>query len=71
MELIEELGLETYLQYYTGKKVHHTGGPGGKVRIYSNSLPAVSPLTILDQIQFLWKVRQQTDNFIFDFFSLN
>lgn len=56
MELIEELGLETYLQYYTGKKVHHTGGPGGKVRIYSSSLPSVSPLTILDQIQFLWKI---------------
>lgn len=62
MELIEELGLETYLQYNTGKMVHHTGGPSGKVRTFNSGIPSFSPLMLLDQIQFLWKVRQHVDN---------
>ncbi|KAK5900605.1 hypothetical protein CgunFtcFv8_025552 [Champsocephalus gunnari] len=32
LELIKELGLETYPQFSIGKKVHHMGGPGAKVR---------------------------------------
>ncbi|KAM6975907.1 putative flavin-containing monoamine oxidase A [Tautogolabrus adspersus] len=56
LELIKELGLETYPQYNTGKKVHHMGGPDGKVRTNSTSIPLLSPLMILDFAQLLWKI---------------
>ncbi|CAJ1071286.1 probable flavin-containing monoamine oxidase A [Xyrichtys novacula] len=56
LELIEELGLETYPQYNTGKKVHHMGGPSARVRTYSTSIPYLSPLVMVDFIQFLWKI---------------
>lgn len=62
LELIEELGLETYPQYSTGKKVHHMGGPHAKVRTYKTSIPALSPLVLLDLTQLLWKVRQKKEN---------
>ncbi|XP_074546838.1 putative flavin-containing monoamine oxidase A [Halichoeres trimaculatus] len=56
LELIEELGLETYSQFSAGTKVHHMGGPGGRVQTYSTSIPAVSPLVMFDLFQFLWKM---------------
>ncbi|KAM9338641.1 putative flavin-containing monoamine oxidase A [Symphorus nematophorus] len=56
LELIEELGLETYPQFSTGTKVHHMGGPGAKVRTYRSSIPALSPLVLMDLTQFLWKI---------------
>lgn len=59
LELIKELGLETYPQYTIGKKVHHMGGPDAKIRTYSSSIPALSPLVLMDLTQLLWKVRQQ------------
>lgn len=65
LELIEELGLETYQQYNAGKKVHHMGGLSAKIRTYSTSIPALSPLVLMDLTQFLWRVRQQTDTKIF------
>lgn len=65
LELIEELGLETYQQYNAGKKVHHMGGPSAKIRTYGTSIPALSPLVLMDLTQFLWRVRQQTDTKIF------
>lgn len=65
LELIEELGLETYQQYNAGKKVHHMGGPSAKVRTYSTSIPALSPLVLMDLTQLLWRVRQQTETKIF------
>nr|XP_029132586.1 amine oxidase [flavin-containing]-like isoform X3 [Labrus bergylta] len=58
LDLIKELGLETYLQYNTGKKVHHMGGPNARVRIYSTSIPLLSPLVILDFAQLLWKINR-------------
>lgn len=65
LELIKELGLETYPQYNIGKKVHHMGGPGAKIRTYGTSIPAVSPVVLMDLTQFLWRVRQQTCTKIF------
>uniref|UniRef100_A0A3B3VYT5 Amine oxidase n=1 Tax=Poecilia latipinna TaxID=48699 RepID=A0A3B3VYT5_9TELE len=57
MELIKELGLEVYPQFNVGKKVLHVGGPTSKVRSYRTSIPALSPLVLLDFTQMLWKVR--------------
>lgn len=62
LELIKELGLETYQQFSDGKKVYHMGGPGAKVCTYKTSIPALSPLVLLDFTQFMWRVRQQTHN---------
>ncbi|XP_034458880.1 amine oxidase [flavin-containing] A-like isoform X2 [Hippoglossus hippoglossus] len=56
MELIKELGLEVYPQFNTGRKVHHMGGPGGKIRTYRTSIPALSPLTLLDLTQLIRKI---------------
>uniref|UniRef100_A0A672I101 Amine oxidase n=1 Tax=Salarias fasciatus TaxID=181472 RepID=A0A672I101_SALFA len=56
MELIKELGLEVYPQFSTGKKVHHMGGPASKVRTYKSNFPTLSPLVLMDFIQFLWKI---------------
>ncbi|KAM4634033.1 putative flavin-containing monoamine oxidase A isoform 2-T2 [Polymixia lowei] len=56
MEVIQELGLEIYPQYNIGKKVHHMGGPDAKVRTYSTSIPALSPVVLMDLSQFLWKI---------------
>ncbi|CAB1318475.1 unnamed protein product [Coregonus sp. 'balchen'] len=59
MDLIQEFGLEVYTQYTTGKKVHHVGGPHAKVRTSSTSIPALSPLVLLDLSQLL---RQELDS---------
>ncbi|KAM9841707.1 putative flavin-containing monoamine oxidase A [Aulostomus maculatus] len=56
LDLIKELGLETYPQFNTGKKVYHTGGPGSKVRTYRTSIPALSPAVLLDLTTLLWKI---------------
>ncbi|XP_044030718.1 probable flavin-containing monoamine oxidase A isoform X1 [Siniperca chuatsi] len=56
LELIKELGLETYPQFNSGKKVHHMGGPGAKVRSYRTSIPALSPVVLVDLTQLLWKI---------------
>ncbi|KAF3702254.1 putative flavin-containing monoamine oxidase A [Channa argus] len=55
LELIKELGLETYPQFNTGKKVHHMGRPDAKVRTYRTSIPALSPWVLMDLTQILWK----------------
>lgn len=57
LELIKELGLEVYPQFNDGKKVLHVGGAASKVRAYKTSIPALSPLVLLDMSQLLWKVR--------------
>lgn len=36
------------------------GGPDAKVRTYRTSIPALSPVVLMDLSQLLWKVRQQT-----------
>ncbi|KAM9323026.1 LOW QUALITY PROTEIN: putative flavin-containing monoamine oxidase A [Pholidichthys leucotaenia] len=56
MELIKELSLEVYPQFSIGKKVHHMGGPDSKVRTYRSSIPALSPLVLLDLTQLMWKI---------------
>lgn len=56
LDLIQELGLETYSQYTTGKKVHHVGGPDAKVKTYSDSLPSLSLFQILDFSLLIWKI---------------
>ncbi|XP_037609392.1 probable flavin-containing monoamine oxidase A [Sebastes umbrosus] len=56
LELIKELGLETYPQFIIGKKVHDMGGPGAKVRTYTTSIPALSPLVLMDLTLLLWKI---------------
>ncbi|KAM8744266.1 putative flavin-containing monoamine oxidase A isoform 2-T2 [Acanthopagrus schlegelii] len=56
LELIKELGLETYQQFNLGRKVHHMGGPGAKVRTYRSSIPALSPVVLIDLTQLLWKI---------------
>ena len=57
MELIQELDIEVYPQYNTGKKVHHMGGYDAKVRTYSTSIPTLSPLLLIDLTRMFWKVR--------------
>ncbi|KAI3362021.1 hypothetical protein L3Q82_012358, partial [Scortum barcoo] len=56
LELIKELGLETFPQFNVGKKVYHMGGPGAKVRTYRTSIPTLSPVVLMDLTQFLWKI---------------
>ncbi|KAK5622876.1 hypothetical protein CRENBAI_023291, partial [Crenichthys baileyi] len=58
MELIKDLGLEVYPQFNVGKKVLHVGGPTCKVRMYRTSIPALSPLVLLDFSQLLWKINR-------------
>uniref|UniRef100_A0A3P9KEY0 Amine oxidase n=1 Tax=Oryzias latipes TaxID=8090 RepID=A0A3P9KEY0_ORYLA len=58
LELIKELGLEVYPQFNDGKKVLHVGGPASKVRAYKTSIPALSPLVLLDMSQLLWKIER-------------
>ncbi|XP_047228580.1 probable flavin-containing monoamine oxidase A isoform X2 [Girardinichthys multiradiatus] len=58
MELIKDLGLEVYPQFNVGKKVLHVGGPTCKVRMYRTSIPALSPLLLLDFSQLLWKINR-------------
>ncbi|CAG11198.1 unnamed protein product, partial [Tetraodon nigroviridis] len=57
LELIKELGLETYPQYNVGKKVYHTGRPGAKIHTYTSSIPVLSPLVMMDFMQMLWKAK--------------
>ncbi|XP_072309720.1 probable flavin-containing monoamine oxidase A [Eucyclogobius newberryi] len=58
LALIEELGLETYPQFRSGKKVHHMGGPKARVRSYTSSIPALSPMVLLDFSLFLFKINR-------------
>ncbi|KAJ8408556.1 hypothetical protein AAFF_G00251910 [Aldrovandia affinis] len=58
MDLIQELGLEVYPQYTEGKKVHHMGGPGARVRTYTTSIPYCSLPVLLDTTIFLWKIER-------------
>ncbi|XP_018589942.2 probable flavin-containing monoamine oxidase A [Scleropages formosus] len=62
MDLIRELGLETYPQYTAGKKVYHMGGPRAKVRTYTNSLPSMSLLTLLDLKHFQWQIDRMSQS---------
>ncbi|TKS84220.1 Amine oxidase [flavin-containing] [Collichthys lucidus] len=56
LELIKELGIETYRQFTDGKKVYHMGGPNAKVRIGEGRLPALSLLGLMDLAQLYWKI---------------
>ncbi|XP_068191564.1 probable flavin-containing monoamine oxidase A [Antennarius striatus] len=56
LDLIQELGFETYPQFNSGKKVHHMGGLDAKVRTYRTSIPALSPVALMDLTQLLWRI---------------
>ncbi|XP_034048601.1 probable flavin-containing monoamine oxidase A [Thalassophryne amazonica] len=56
MELIKELGLETYPQFTSGKTVHHMGGPDDKIRTCQTTIPTESPVVLMDVTQLLWKI---------------
>uniref|UniRef100_A0A674MBG4 Amine oxidase n=1 Tax=Takifugu rubripes TaxID=31033 RepID=A0A674MBG4_TAKRU len=58
LELIKELGLETYPQYNVGKKVYHAGGPGARIHTYTSRIPALSPLVLMDFLQMLWRIER-------------
>ncbi|KAE8284868.1 Amine oxidase [flavin-containing] A [Larimichthys crocea] len=58
LELIKELGIETYRQFTDGKKVYHMGGPDAKVRIGEGRLPALSLLGLMDLAQLYWKIEK-------------
>ncbi|KAJ0057709.1 hypothetical protein NL108_012959, partial [Boleophthalmus pectinirostris] len=58
LELMEELGLETYRQFNTGRKVQHMGGPLARVRSYTSNFPTLSPLVLLDFSLLLFKVNR-------------
>lgn len=56
MEIIEELGLETYPQFITGEKVMQVGR-GNKIRKYKSDIPSIGSLWGLIELQlFIWKV---------------
>lgn len=46
--------------YNVGKTVYHTGEPGAKTHTYTSSIPALSPPVLMDFMQMLWRVRQQS-----------
>lgn len=56
LELIKELGLATYPQFNSGKKVYHIGGPGAKPCTFTTTIPALSPVVLMDLTQFLWRI---------------
>lgn len=60
MELIEELGLQTYPQFHSGKKVSHLGGPQAKVKSYNSDIPALNPLVLMDLSRFFTKIDRLT-----------
>lgn len=56
MELLKELGLETYPQYINGTKVMQVG-TDSKVRTYTSDIPSLGSLWGLIELQlFIWKV---------------
>ena len=56
MELLEELGLETYQQFITGTKVMRVGSDN-KIRTYSSDIPSLGSLWGIIELQlFIWKV---------------
>ncbi|XP_063600227.1 probable flavin-containing monoamine oxidase A isoform X2 [Penaeus indicus] len=58
MDMLRELGLETYPQYTSGTKVMQLG-PGGKVRTYKSDIPSIGSLKGLVQLQlFIWKIER-------------
>ncbi|XP_066570301.1 probable flavin-containing monoamine oxidase A isoform X2 [Amia ocellicauda] len=58
LELIQELGLETYSQYTSGKKVYQLGGPQASIRTYTSSIPPLSWLALVDMQLLLWKIEK-------------
>lgn len=56
MELLGELGLETYQQFITGTKVMQVGSDN-KIRTYSSDIPSLGSLWGIIELQlFIWKV---------------
>ncbi|XP_047502398.1 probable flavin-containing monoamine oxidase A [Penaeus chinensis] len=58
IDMLRELGLETYPQYTSGTKVMQLG-PESKVRPYSSDIPSLGSLRGLVQLQlFIWKIER-------------
>lgn len=61
MEILEELGLETYPQFITGEKVMQVGR-GNKIRRYKSDIPSIGSFWGLIELQlFIWKVLYQME----------
>ena len=55
MEILQELGLETYPQNISGTKVMQVGD--NKIRTYTSDIPSIGSIWGLIQLQlFIWKV---------------
>jgi len=68
MELIEELGLETYRQYTNGIKFMQLGGD--KISSYRSDIPSLTIFALIDLQLFIMKVRKckiKIDIYIFFF----
>nr|XP_027230105.1 probable flavin-containing monoamine oxidase A [Penaeus vannamei] len=58
MNILRELGLETYPQYTTGTKVMQLGSDS-KIRTYNSDIPPLGSIRGLVQLQlFIWKVEK-------------
>lgn len=58
IDMLRELGLETYPQYTSGTKVMQLGSES-KVRTYSTDIPSLGSLKGLVQLQlFIWKIER-------------
>ena len=56
MEILDELGLQTYQQYITGTKVMQVGKEN-KIRTYTSDIPSMGSLWGPIELQlFIWKV---------------
>lgn len=59
MELLHELGLETYPQFISGTKVLQAGSEN-KITTYSNDIPSIGSIWGLVELQlFIWKVPEK------------
>ncbi|KAK6171149.1 hypothetical protein SNE40_019399 [Patella caerulea] len=56
MNLLKELGLETYQQYTNGTKCMQLGD--FKPRTYKSDIPSLSILALLDLENFIWKIER-------------
>ena len=61
MELLEELGIETFSQYLKGEKFMQIGS--NKVRSYKSDIPSLSPLGLIDTNRLMTKVMKHSSFF--------
>lgn len=54
MALLKKLGMETYKEYTTGKKVQQLGSQ--EVKTYNSDIPALNPFALIDLHFFMRRV---------------